>query len=383
MKRRGLFRSAAVAATLTILAGGPAAAQIATAPRADQAAVLAVDPYWPQPLPSNWLIGQVSGISVDDQDRIWVIHRPGSLTADEAGAAQTPPRSICCVPAPAVVVFNRAGEVLTAWGGEGRGERWPTTEHSIFIDHLGFVWVGGNGDNDGFIVKYTPEGEFVLRIGSPGPSLGDADVTRLGRPGGLFVDPATNEVYVADGYDNHRVIVFDAVTGEHRRHWGAYGRRLDGLDASPPVPVPEGRSDSFGLPHMVRIDRDGLVNVVDRPNNRVQVFTKAGEFVREQVILPETRGVGSVWDIAFTIDPEQAFMIVADGENNQLHIVPRGGEHIAQSIGRRGRNAGHFHWLHSLGVDSAGAVYTGEVSTGKRLQKFTPSPSLPGASTAP
>ena len=281
----------ALCAGLTLL-GGAAAAQAPSSP-----SVLTVDPLWPKPLPSNWLVGQVGGIAVDGQDRIWVLNRPGSHQPDEIGASLTPPRSICCVAAPPVLVFNSAGDLLQSWGGESRGELWPNTEHSIFVDHEGFVWIGGAGENDGFVVKYTADGEYVMRIGSPGPSLGNNDTTRLGRPAGLFVDPERNELYVADGYANQRVIVFDAATGEYRRHWGAYGHPP--VDIGQPAATPGNYPDkpgptSFALPHGLRVSSDGLVYVADRPNNRIQIFDRSGRFVSEQVYLAATEGLLSL-----------------------------------------------------------------------------------------
>lgn len=360
----------ALCAGLTVL-GGASAAQEPSSP----SPTLRVDPFWPKPLPQNWLVGQIGGISVDDQDRIWVLNRPGSHAPDEVGVSQTPPRSVCCVAAPAVLVFNAAGDLLQSWTGEARGERWPNNEHSIFVDHQGFVWIGGAGENDGFVVKYTADGRFVMRIGSPGPSLGNNDTTRLGRPAGLFVDPERNELYVADGYANQRVIVFDAETGAYRRHWGAYGRPPvdSGQAASTPENyAPSPGAESFALPHGLRLSADGKVYVADRPNNRIQIFDRSGAFLGEQAYLEETGGLGSTWDLAFSADSGQNLVVVADGENNQLHFARRETGEIVGSVGRRGRNAGQFHWLHAVDTDSDGAVYTGEVQTGKRLQRFVP-----------
>lgn len=362
----------ALCAGLIFLGGGSAVAQETFS---SSAPAMRVDPFWPKPLPSNWLIGQIGGISVDAQGRIWVLNRPGSHTPDEVGATQDPPRSICCTAAPAVLVFNAEGDLLQSWTGEARGDRWPNTEHSIFVDHLGFVWIGGAGENDGFVVKYTADGRFVSRIGSPGPSLGNADTTRLGRPAGLFVDPERNELYVADGYANQRIIVFDAETGAYRRHWGAYGRPpVDtGQAAATPGNYPPTSGPAhFALPHGLRISEDGKVYVADRPNNRIQIFDRSGAFLSEQAYLPATQGLGSTWDLAFTPDSDQSLVVVADGENNQLHFARRADGQIVGSVGRRGRNAGQFHWLHAVAVDGAGAVYTGEVQTGKRLQRFVP-----------
>ncbi|MGB8532163.1 MAG: hypothetical protein WCD64_13125, partial [Pseudolabrys sp.] len=183
-----------------------------------------VDASWPKPLPNNWIMGQAAGVAVDAQDNVWVIQRPRTLTDDEKAATFNPPRTKCCIPAPPVMQFDPEGNLLKAWGGPGQGYDWFENEHGINIDHKGFVWVGGNGNNDGQVLKFTQDGKFVLQIGKPGATIDSNDTTKLGRPADAEVDPETNEVFIADGYGNHRVIVFDADTGVYKRHWGAYGK---------------------------------------------------------------------------------------------------------------------------------------------------------------
>lgn len=332
----------------------------------------AVDAAWPKPLPNTWLMGQVGGIFVDERDHVWVFQRPRSLTPDERGAALDPPRSICCRPAPPVLEFDPAGNVVQGWGGPGPGYDWPQMEHGIYVDHRGFVWLGGNGKDDGAILKFTRTGRFVMQIGRPGPPNSN-DTTKLGQPADMWVDEAADELYVADGYGNHRVIVFDTETGRFKRMWGAYGRppRDDGPSTYDPSAPP---SPTFGNPvHCVRIARDGLVYVCDRSNNRIQVFHKDGTFVREWIELPATLG-GSTWDLDFWPAREQTYLIVADGTNNQVRVVRRDTGAVVSSFGRSGRNAGDFHWVHVIAVDSRGDVYTGEVDNAKRLQKFRPLP---------
>jgi DNA-binding beta-propeller fold protein YncE len=324
-----------------------------------------VDPFWPKPLPNNWLLGQVAGIAVDAEDHIWIIQRPASLTEDEAGAAQDPPRSDCCVPAPPVIEFDSEGNVLQAWGGPDAGYDWPENEHGIFVDYKGNVWIAGNGENDHQVLKFSQDGEFLLQIGQAGMTGGSNDTELLGNPADTEVDPETNEVYVADGYLNKRVIVFDADTGEYKRHWGAYGE--------PPSDDPNAPEGSqFGNPvHCVRITEDGLVYVCDRANNRVQVFEKDGSFVKEFKIEPDTLGNGSTWDVDVSSDRRQRFLYNADGENNYVWILKRANDEILTTFGRNGRYAGQFHWVHNLVVDSRGNIYTAEVDTGKRVQKFS------------
>lgn len=327
----------------------------------------AVDPYWPKPLPNNWLVGQVAGIATDRQDRIWVLHRPRTLTEDERGATLTPPRSRCCVPAPPVLVFDRAGNLLKWWGGAGAGFQWPANEHGIYVDAAGFVWVGGNAETDHQILKFDENGRFLLQIGRSGASLGSNSTEQLGRPAHMEVDLAANELYVADGYQNKRVVVFDATSGAYKRHWGAYGNRPsdDRMAAYNP------QSPQFANPvHCVRVMREGTVFVCDRANNRIQVFRKDGTFVRQIVHEEKTLGSGSVWDLVPSEDPSQRYLLLADGSNNQVFILERESGRRVGAFGRNGRHAGDFHWVHNIAVDSRGAVYTAEVDTGKRAQRF-------------
>jgi len=319
-----------------------------------------VDPFWPKPLPHHWLMGQAAGVAVDAQDHVWVVHRPRSLTEAERGAALTPPRSECCIPAPPVLEFDGAGVLIRAWGGAGAGYDWPLNEHGIFVDPQGNVWIAGNDPKDGQVLKFTPDGKFLLQIGRQGVIGGDADTQHLNRPAAVAVDPETNELFVADGYGNHRVIVFDAETGAYRRHWGANGRPPGDPGVAP-----------FGTPvHCVRISRDGLVYVCDRSHNRIQVFRRSGEFVAEFVVAPETRGNGSTWDVDFSPDAGQRHLYTADGENNHVWTLLRAGGQILGAFGRSGRSAGQFHYVHNLAVDSHGNIYTTEVDTGERAQKF-------------
>jgi DNA-binding beta-propeller fold protein YncE len=341
---------------LAALLASPSAAQRApgVAPK------FRVDPAWPRPLPNRWLLGQVSGVAVDANDHVWIVQRPRTLTEDERGAALTPPRSSCCLPAPPVMEFDAEGALVQAWGGPGTGYDWPANEHGITVDHAGHVWLGGNGERDHHVLKFTRDGRFLLQIGKPGASRGDADTHNLNRPADVRVDPATSELYVADGYGNHRVIVFDAATGAYRRHWGAGGKR----PGDPSV-------KAFATPvHCVRIARDGLVYVCDRRNNRIQVFRKDGAFVGEFPVATDTRGNGSVWDLDFSRDPAQAYVYVADGENSTVWLLARDAGTVLSRFARRGRYAGQLHWVHNLAVDSKGNVYTTEVDTAKRVQKF-------------
>ena len=370
---------------LVFLAGVHGCAQVPSS-RSD-AATFVVDPYWPKPLPNNWILGQVAGIAVDTRDHVWIIQRPGSLTDDERGATLNPPVSKCCVPAPPVMEFDPEGNLVQAWGGSGQGYDWPSFtgggfgEHGINIDYKGFVWIAGNGKDDGQILKFTSKAKFVLQIGRPGPQTGSNDVTRLGGPAGTEVDPEMNEVYVADGYYNRRIIVFDADTGAYKRHWGAYGQPpidSEKITLSRPIPPPAIPSPQFGNPvHCVHLSHDGLLYVCDRINNRIQIFRKNGTFVKEFIVEPHTAANGSVWDLALSTDPQQRFIYLADGRNNQVLTLLRETGEVVSNFGRPGRYAGEFHWVHVIAIDSKGNLYTGEVDTGKRVQKFVRGQRLP------
>jgi hypothetical protein len=363
VRQRGLAWLAGMVAVLPLAVGlGVAVIGTATAQRRADGLTprFAVDPAWPKPLPHNWRMGQAPGVAVDRRDHIWVIQRPRTLTTDERGAALNPPRSLCCAPAPPVLEFDAQGNLLQAWGGPGAGYDWPLNEHGIFVDHQDNVWIGGNEQKDHQVLKFTRDGKFLLQIGKAGVTGGDHDTAHLGRPASVSVDPATNELFVADGYRNHRVIVFDAQTGAYKRHWGANGR----------PPGAQGVK-GFGNPvHCVRLAKDGLLYVCDRMNNRIQVFRKDGVFVKEFVVAPDTRGNGSVWDVDVSQDGPQTWLYDADGENNHVWTLVRETGKVLGKFGRSGRQAGQFHWVHNLAVDSKGNVYTTEVDTGMRAQKF-------------
>ena len=369
MKHRPLPLRALIVATLVAVVAGCATPTAVTAPPRYRVAAA-----WPKPLPNNWILGQVSGIATDGDDHVWVLQRPGSLTEDERGATLSPPQSTCCAAAPPVLEFDAAGTLLRSWGGAGNGYDWPQNEHGIHVDAKGFVWITGNGANDGQILKFTRDGKFVMQIGKVGPQTGNGDLTRLGQAAGVEVDAAANEVYVADGYANRRVIVFDADSGAYKRHWGAYGKAPS--DAEKPnvrrtEPPTQAQLQQFGNPvHCARVAKDGFVYVCDRLNNRVQVFRKDGSYVKEFSVAPRTSGNGSVWDIVLSRDPQQRFLLLADGRNNQIVTLLREtGEQVA-TLGRPGRYAGEFHWVHDMAIDSTGNLYAGEVDTGKRAQKF-------------
>ena len=324
-----------------------------------------VDPFWASELPNNWMLGQVSGVAVDDRDHIWLVHRPRTLDARQRGE-----EGMCCVPAPPVIELDPEGNVLRSWGGPGDGYEWPENEHGIHVDPEGNVWLGGNGPGDAHVLKFTGDGEFLLQIGRAGLSGGSNDTDNLGRPAAIEVDLAAREVYIADGYGNRRVVVFDSETGEYKRHWGAYGDRPDDTALSAYDPEAEPIRHYRSPVHGVAIADDGLVYVADRTNNRVQVFQKDGQFVTEAFIRPETLGSGSASGVTLSEDADQRWLFVPDGTNNVVWILDRATLEVADYFGRLGKNAGQFYRLHNLAIDSRGNLYTTEVNVGQRLQKF-------------
>ena len=358
-----------VVACLLICVAVPAA-QGPAAPTATSVPRLEVDPFWPKPLPNKWILGQVSGVAVDRRGHIWIVQRPRSLSDRELGAQQKPAWSTCCVAAPPVIVFDQEGDVVRAWGGPGAGYEWPESEHGVFVDDADSVWLAGNGAKDAQILKFTIDGRFILQIGRSGQSKGSNDTANLGSPADIAVDVAAREVYVADGYRNRRIIVFDSETGAYKRHWGAYGRPPSDA-ATPPFDPAQPPSAQFGQPvHCVRLTREGLIYACDRTNNRVQIFRKDGTFVSEAFFERDTRLNGSVSELAFSPDRAQSLLFMVDGVNNEMRIVDRATSAIVGRVGRPGRYAGQFHVVHNVAVDAQGNVYTTEVNTGQRVQKF-------------
>ena len=365
-------------ATLTVVTA--AWALIFTAPPLAQTGALEVprfevDPSWPkQPFPDAWIMGGGHGVDVDAQDHIWVAHLAtdegeGRLSMYEAGAASDPPRAICCRPAPPIIEFDQDGNIVRAWGGPGDGYQWPTGIHGLTVDSQGNIWVGGTVQPDAQVLKFTPEGRFLLQIGRSGESKGNSDTANLGQPSDLAVDTASREVWVSDGYGNRRVIVYDSETGAYKRHFGAYGNPP--LDV-PAVPFTPGRGEpppQFNLVHCVVISNDGLVYVCDRVYDRIQVFRKDGTFVKEKIINPDV--VGSVAnDIAFSPDPEQRFMYVTDHTSSKVWILQRDTMEVVGSFGYGGHFVGGFTIAHNIAVDSKGNLYVTEGLEGKRVQRF-------------
>jgi len=336
-----------------------------------QAPVFEVDPLWPKPLPNHWLLGMTIGVWVDEQDHVWIIHRSSAtLNNNEKGLELNPPTGECCRGAPPVLVFDQAGNLVRHWGGPGPGYEWPESNHGIFVDHKGNVWIGGNGAKDAQVLKFTKDGKFLLQVGKYGNNKGSNDLENFGRAAKIFVDPKTNEAFVADGYLNKRVAVLDADTGKMKRYWGAYGNKPDDSNLGPYNPDAPPAQQFRNPVHCSDVSNDGLVYVCDRQNDRLQVFTKDGKFIKEQWYARRSLSEGSVWDVAFSRDPQQRYIFMADGRNQKVRIILRETLEELTSFGDGGRQPGQFFGVHSIATDSKGNLYTTETYEGKRLQKF-------------
>jgi len=369
--RRNVYIGAVLAAIIAALGFGQAALEN----RADaqgrnvQAPMFEVDPLWPKPLPNHWLLGMTIGVWVDDQDHIWIIHR-GAPTLHANEKALDLKVGECCTAAPPVLVFDQAGNLVRAWGGPGPGYEWPESNHGVHVDYKGNVWIGGNGAKDAHVLKFTKDGKFLMQVGNYGKNAGSNNLENFGRVAKIWVDPKTNEAYIADGYLNKRVAVLDADTGKMKRYWGAYGNKPDDADLGkydPKAPPPK----QFRNPvHCVERTNDGLVYVCDRQADRVQVFKPDGTFVKEAFYAKETLGSGSTWDIAFSKDPQQRYIFLADGTNEKVRIILRETLEELTNFGDGGRQPGQFYGVHSIATDSKGNIYTTETYEGKRVQKF-------------
>ncbi|MDH4072913.1 MAG: hypothetical protein OEV41_07395 [Gammaproteobacteria bacterium] len=372
MTKQNWYTAGAVAALLVILGCAEKALDNAAEAQSKQAPMFEVDPFWPKPLPNQWILGSTIGIGVDSRDHIYIIHRRDTFNErTEIGAATDPVKADCCIPAPNVLEFDAAGNLVNHWGGPGEGYTWPESNHGITIDSKDNIWIGGNGRMDSHILKFTRDGRFLAEYGTPGADTDSHSRTSFGSVAEISFDPENNEAYVADGYRNKRVAVLDADTGELKRYWGAYGNAPDDTNLGPFVPGQEPAQQFRNPVHCAQPSNDGLVYVCDRVNNRLQVFNTDGTFVDELFVKPNSLGDGSVWDISFSPDPEQTFIYLADGTNRKIFIIERKTLEILTNFGAGGRNPGQFFAVHGLVTDSKGNIYTTETYEGKRVQKFT------------
>jgi DNA-binding beta-propeller fold protein YncE len=370
--RLSAFRAVVAIASLLAVSGcGQDALDNGARAQGKEAPVFEVDPFWPKPLPNHWILGATIGLAVDSRDHVFIVHRRDTFNErNEIGAATDPKTGECCIPAPNILEFDPEGNLVNHWGGPGDGYTWPSSNHGVTVDHKDNIWIGGNGDTDSHILKFTRDGKFLKQFGEAGQQTNSLSTEHFGSVAEIAFDADANEAYVADGYRNKRVAVLDADTGELKRFWGAYGNEPDDADLGPYDPNAPLAQQFRNPVHCAQPSHDGLVYVCDRVNNRIQVFKTDGTFVTEQRIAPATLGDGSVWDIAFSRDPEQQFIYLADGKNMKVYIIERESLEILTSFGDGGRNPGQFYAVHNLATDSKGNIYTVETYEGKRLQKF-------------
>jgi len=346
--------------------------------------VFAVDTSWPS-LPAGWTLGNVAKVSVDSHDNIWLIHRPVTVPKGK-------------ISAPPVLEFDQNGKLLRAWGGPAMGYDWPHLEHNIFVDTKDNVYISGgspNGnltpDSDDMLLKFTADGKFLKQMGGYNANKDNLDTHAVNKPGDFFVWPKTNELFVADGYGNRRVIVFDADTFAFKRMWGAYGKpaingptwggpgpsggplgQVADETANSPILVASGPGpEQFASPvHSVLVSNDNLLYVGDRSNRRVQVFEPGGKYITEMFLNRAGPKSQTVCGLAFSPDQDQKYLYVTDYGNSHIAVVDRKTLKVLYQFGQRGTESGNFRGIHHIAVDSKGNLYAGEVAPGSRIQRF-------------
>lgn len=328
-----------------------------------------VDPFWPRPLPRDpetdryWVTGEVAGTALDSRGHLFTVNRR-NLTATERRNAS---------PSPAFVVYDRAGEVTAS----ATPPVMPDSVHGCFVDSDDNVWIGGN--EDAIVQKYSHDlSSLLLQIGEKGRFDTDdgtidgepnnSSRTLLNLPADIAVDPDNGDVYIADGYGNRRVVVFDK-DGNYLRQWGEQATL-----AEAEAEAGEG-GRFFEVVHGINIGNDGLVYVNDRKGNRIQVFDKDGAFVRNLwvnrgYLLDDPDSPGTSWDTAFSKRRDHHLIYVADGEEQLLWTLNHAEGQTLDSYGQPGHLAGEFTYVHSLDTDAKGNLYTGETIGGRRVQKF-------------
>ena len=355
-------------------------------------------------IPNNWVTGQGSAVAIDKHDNVWIIHRPGYIPKDKREKA-----------APPVLEFDSTGKFVRAWGGPSDKYDWPDQEHSVYVDGKDNVWISGSGRpalagpgdhvlrSDNMLLKFTPEGKFLMQIGKRDTSTGDNDTKNVYSATDLWVFPKTNELFVSDGYINKRVVVFDADTGAFKRMWGAFGNvPMDSPDQlknarTPPAPRPAGGAGGrggagaapapappptppyvnqptlgtdagpqqfVGAVHGIKVSNDGMVYVADRSANRVQVFTIDGKF-QKQILIHGPAG------IALSPDADNKYLYVVDMGGSKIVVLDRKTLEPFYQFGNRGSKPGEFEGVHMIAIDSKGNLYTAEANPGDRYQKFT------------
>ncbi len=364
---------------------------------ANGAPIYRVDPFWPKPLPNRWSMQQVTGLSVEEKnDHVWFLNRGAAADGDEIGGDGNPPRILCCVRGPEAIELDPEGTVVTAWGGPGYIPEWPKALQTIIADRQGNIWIGGTAAQDS-ILKFSRDGKLLWDFGhrppkDAGPLKEDNTLTDvLVSKGRFFLDEDTRELYMVNW---KRVLVYDMDTGAFKRGWGGHGIPLSEISNDPIPPYiwtgdapPEEKQFVPDL-HFVVVSKDRLVYVGERGQDRIEVFTTQGKFLKEFYVAPNTpaRGpdcgglppktkmppCGTTYKLVLSNDPQQKFMFVADGTNNVVWILDRNTGKTLGSFGGNGKLAGQLHWINAIGMDSKGNIYTGEVEEAKRIQKFSP-----------
>ena len=379
-----------------LLCAGQTNGRAETAAKSEPVPIFDVDTSWPT-IPNGWTLGNVAKISIDGHDNVWIIHRPITVPAGKTAA-------------PPVLEFDSSGKLIRSWGGPGQGYDWPDLEHNIFVDTKNNVYISGASPNGNFtkrsddmILKFTADGKFLKQMGGYNTNKNNLDTTSVSKPGDLYVWPKTNELFVADGYGNRRVIVFDADTFAFKRMWGAFGKPVvdlpnvggpgpsggpadmktgpEGGGAAKPLDATGPGPDQFNSPvHGVLISSDNLLYVADRTNRRVQVFTPSGKYLTEMFLNRAGPKAQTVCGLAFSPDRAQKYLYLSDYGNSHIAVVDRKTLTILYQFGLRGTEPGNFRGVHHIAVDSKGNLYAGEVAPGSRIQRFIYkglSPTLP------
>jgi len=360
---------------------------------ANGAPMYKVDPFWPKPLPNRWSMQQVTGINISPDDHIWFLNRAAAANPDEIGGANG--EIDCCIRGPELIEMDQEGNVVRAWGGPGYHPFWPTALQTVIVDRQGFVWIAGTAAQDS-ILKFTKDGKFMWDFGHRPPKDGpplkedNTQTDMLVSKGRFNLDEDAREIYIIN---MKRVLVYDMDSGAFKRGWGGHGMPLSEI-SNDPIPGykwtggPPAEEKNF-VPdlHFVEFSKDGLVYIGERGQNRIEVFTKQGKFMKEFYVSPNTpsRGeicgglyhmkyppCGTTYKLAMSRDPQQKYLYVADGTNDKVWILERESGKTLGSFGRNGTYAGQFHWINAVVMDSKGNIYTGEVEENKRIQKFVP-----------
>ena len=391
------FAFLALATVAASLWGQPKAKRDTQAVDAQGAPLFRVDPFWPRPLPNRWSMQQVTGLYVEEKnDHVWFLNRAAAADGDEIGGDGNPARILCCVRGPELIELDPEGNVVQAWGGPGYQPTWPTALQTVIVDHEGNVWVAGTAAQDS-ILKFSHDGKLLWDFGhrppkdAPPLKENNQQTDMLVSKGRFQLDEVAHEIYIINW---KRVLVYDMDTGAFKRGWGGHGMPLSEISNEPipgyewtGAPPPEEKNFVPDL-HFVEISKDRLVYVGERGQDRIEVFTTEGKFLKEFYVSPNTpsRGkdcgglppntkmppCGTTYKMIFSKDPQQKYMYVADGTNNVVWILDRQTGKTLGHFGGNGKYAGQLHWINAVGMDSKGNIYTGEVEEAKRIQKFLP-----------